>query len=60
MSTAVAIAVLVALFLVFPLIKRERGTRECGSGGCWKKKVGFDCGTCPLDEPDNMTTHEVR
>lgn len=50
MSTVVGIAVLVGLFLVFPLIKRERGPRECGSGGCWKKRIGFGCGTCPLDE----------
>lgn len=50
MSTVIGIAVLVALFLAFPLIKRERGPRECGSGGCWKKKIGFGCGQCPLDE----------
>ena len=50
MSTAIAIAILAALFLAFPLISRERGPRECGSGGCWKKKVGFGCGACPLDE----------
>ena len=49
MSTVVGIVVLVGLFLAFPFIKRERGARECGSGGCWKKKVGFGCGTCPAD-----------
>lgn len=60
MSTAAAIALLVALFLVFPFIKRERGPRECGSGGCWKKKIGFGCGTCPLDESESKPTPEVR
>ncbi len=50
MSTVIGIAVLVALFLAFPLIKRERGPRGCGTGGCWKKKIGFGCGQCPLDE----------
>ncbi len=56
MSTVVGIVVLVGLFLAFPLIKRERGPRECGSGGCWKKKIGFGCGTCPLDEADRVST----
>lgn len=52
MSTILAIAVLIVLFLAFPFIQRERGPRECGSGGCWKKKIGFGCGTCPLDESE--------
>lgn len=52
MSTVVAIAVLVALFALFPLIRRERGPRECGGGGCWKKRLGFGCGQCPLDDVD--------
>ncbi|MFO7892814.1 MAG: hypothetical protein R6U63_03680 [Longimicrobiales bacterium] len=52
MSTVVGIAVLVGLFLAFPFIQRERDHRECGSGGCWKKKIGFGCGTCPLDESE--------
>ena len=47
MTTVVGIVGLMALFLVFPLINRERGPRECGSGGCWKKKVSFGCGMCP-------------
>jgi hypothetical protein len=49
MSTVIAIAGLMALFLAFPLIKRERGPRECGEGGCWKMKLGVGCGSCPLD-----------
>jgi hypothetical protein len=50
MTTAIGIAVLAALFLAFPFIKRERAA-GCGSGdsGCWKKKVGFGCGDCPVD-----------
>lgn len=52
MSTVIGVAVLVGLFMAFPLIKRERGPRECGTGGCWKKKIGFGCASCPLDEID--------
>lgn len=53
MGTAIGVAVLVALFTAFPLITRERGPRECGGGGCWKKKVGLGCGACPLDEAES-------
>lgn len=55
MSTVIGIAVLVGLFLAFPFIQRERGPRECGSGGCWKNKIGLGCGTCPLDESKTGT-----
>ena len=60
MSTVVGIVVLMALFLVFPLLKRERGAGECSRGGCWKKKVGFGCATCPMDEPGNTSTSDLR
>ena len=52
MTTGIGIVVLVALFLGFPFIKRERVGGCSGSGGgCWKKKVGFGCGDCPVDSP---------
>lgn len=50
MSTVIAIAVLMVLFLAFPLLKRERAPRGCGEGGCWKKKIGVGCGSCPLEQ----------
>lgn len=53
MGTIIGIAVLVVLFLAFPLISRERGPRECGGGGCWKKQLGLGCGTCPLEEGES-------
>jgi len=49
MTTVVGIILLIALFLLFPFIKRERQA-GCGGGGCWKKQLGFGCGKCPLDE----------
>ena len=52
MGAVIGIAVLVALFLAFPFITREGEPRECGGGGCWKKKVGLGCGACPADQPD--------
>lgn len=54
MSTVIGIVVLAALFLAFPFIARERGPRECGGEGCWKKRVGFGCGSCPLDDPPGV------
>lgn len=50
MSIVIGMVVLVALFLTFPLLTRERRASECSGGGCWKKKVGFGCGACPVDE----------
>ena len=55
MSTVIGMAVLVALFLTFPLLTRERRATECSSGGCWKEKVGFGCGACPGDEAESGT-----
>lgn len=53
MSTVIAVLFLVLLFLAFPLVKRENtGGGGCGTGGCWKRRVGLGCGSCPLDPPD--------
>jgi hypothetical protein len=45
----VGILILIALFLLFPLLERERAG-ECSGRGCWKKRLGFGCGACPMDE----------
>lgn len=50
MTSVIGIAVLVALFLAFPFIKRERAG-ACSGRSCWKKKLGFGCGGCPVDQP---------
>lgn len=61
MTSVLGIAGLVVLFLVFPFIKRER-TGGCSGKGCWKKKLGFGCGECPLDQatPPSDTTARDR
>jgi len=48
MTAALGILVIAMLFALFPLVKRER-RGGCGTGGCWKKQLGFGCGSCPLD-----------
>ena len=58
MSTVLAIAALVGLFLVFPLLVRERTGRECGTGGCWKKKAGFGCSACPAGRGETATDRQ--
>ncbi len=55
MSTVLAIAALAGLFLVFPLLARERAAPECGRGGCWKKKSGFGCSACPAGRGETAT-----
>jgi hypothetical protein len=56
MTDLIGIAVLVLLFLAFPFIKRERAGGCSGEGdGCWKKKLGFGCGDCPVDQPRTPT-----
>lgn len=49
MTSYAGIAVLIVLFLLFPFIARER-EGGCRGKGCWKKKLGFGCGDCPLGE----------
>lgn len=49
MGTVLNVLLLVALFLLFPLIRRERAG-GCGGKGCWKQRAGFDCGDCPVGE----------
>lgn len=49
MAGLIGIAVLIALFVLFPFITRER-EGGCSGKGCWKKKLGFGCGDCPLDQ----------
>lgn len=49
MTTVIGVLLLVALFILFPLIKRERNRGGCATGRCWKKRVGFGCGGCPLE-----------
>lgn len=48
MSTAIGVLLLVGLFLLFPFVKRERKSGGCATGRCWKKRLGFGCGGCPL------------
>ena len=59
MTGLIGIIVLVALFLLFPFIKRERAG-GCGSKGCWKKRLGFGCGDCPLDQQPGAGKRRAR
>ena len=51
MTTVIGVLLLVALFMLFPLVKRERNSSGCATGGCWKKRLGFGCGSCPIEPP---------
>lgn len=62
MSAFVGLVVVAGLVMIFPLVKRERKSVGCATGGCWKKQIGFGCGRCPLEsgtagQPDRDPDH---
>lgn len=51
MTTVLGVLVLIALFMLFPLVARERNSGGCATGGCWRKRLGFGCGRCAAEGP---------
>lgn len=45
MTTVIAVVLLVLLFMVFPFIRRERGSSRCG-GCALRRRLGAGCGRC--------------
>lgn len=59
MITVLGVLLMVALFMLFPLVKRERKSSGCATGGCWQKRLGVGCGSCPLEPGDASSPRAV-